>query len=61
MTALATVDKQDSSKLKYGLQGKTVSIIGKKTFFNYYKDKLLKDFWNSIYLQFSIIFLINSY
>lgn len=44
VTALATVDKQDSSKLKYGLQGKTVSIIGKKTFFNYYKDKLLKDF-----------------
>lgn len=44
VTALATVDKQDSSKLKYGLQGKTISTIGKKTFFNYYKDKLLKDF-----------------
>ena len=44
VTALATADKQDSSKLKYGLQGKTISTIGKKTFFNYYKDKLLKDF-----------------
>lgn len=32
------------AKLKYGLQGKTISTIGKKTFFNYYKDKLLKDF-----------------
>ncbi len=44
ITAIATVSKQDSSKLKYGLQGKTISVIGKKTFFDYYKDKLLKDF-----------------
>ena len=44
VTATASVKKQDSSKLKYGLQGKTVTVIGKKTFFNYYKDKLLKDF-----------------
>lgn len=44
ITARANVDKKDSTHLKYGLQGKTVSVIGKKTFFNYYKDKLLKDF-----------------
>ncbi|MEX2804545.1 HlyD family efflux transporter periplasmic adaptor subunit [Streptococcus sp. H31] len=43
VTATAPVNKQDSSKLKYGLQGKVVSVIGKKTFFNYYKDKFLKD------------------
>ncbi|MBE6163034.1 MAG: bacteriocin secretion accessory protein [Streptococcus equinus] len=44
ITATADVDKKDSTHLKYGLQGKTISVIGKKTFFNYYKDKLLKDF-----------------
>lgn len=44
ITARADVDKKDSTLLKYGLQGKTISVIGKKTFFNYYKDKLLKDF-----------------
>lgn len=44
ITARANVDKKDSTHLKYGLQGKTISVIGKKTFFNYYKDKLLKDF-----------------
>lgn len=44
ITATATVTEKDSSKLKYGLQGKTISVIGKKSFFNYYKDKLLKDF-----------------
>lgn len=44
ITATADVDNKDSTHLKYGLQGKTISVIGKKTFFNYYKDKLLKDF-----------------
>lgn len=44
VTATARVTEKDSSKLKYGLQGKTISVIGKKSFFNYYKDKLLKDF-----------------
>lgn len=44
ITARANVDKKDSTHLQYGLQGKTISVIGKKTFFNYYKDKLLKDF-----------------
>jgi len=44
ITATANVDNKDSTHLKYGLQGKTISVIGKKTFFNYYKDKLLKDF-----------------
>ena len=44
VTATAEVTEKDSSKLKYGLQGKTISVIGKKSFFNYYKDKLLKDF-----------------
>ncbi|WFM81878.1 bacteriocin secretion accessory protein [Streptococcus ruminicola] len=44
VTATAEVTEKDSSKLKYGLQGKTISVIGKKSFFNYYKDRLLKDF-----------------
>ena len=44
ITARADVDKKNSTHLKYGLQGKTISVIGKKSFFNYYKDKLLKDF-----------------
>ncbi|MDR2833224.1 MAG: bacteriocin secretion accessory protein [Streptococcaceae bacterium] len=36
------VNKKDSSRIRYGLQGKIVMITGKKTFFNYYKDKLLE-------------------
>lgn len=28
-------------KIRYGIQGKAVVITGKKTFFDYYKDKIL--------------------
>lgn len=34
----------DRKKLTYGLQGKVSSIIDKKTFFQYYKDKLFGEF-----------------
>ncbi|MGT2832453.1 HlyD family efflux transporter periplasmic adaptor subunit [Streptococcus halotolerans] len=42
--AQAKISEADSRILKYGMQGRVTSIIGKKTFFNYYKDKLLNDF-----------------
>lgn len=41
--AQATISEADSRILKYGMQGRVTSIIGKKTFFNYYKDKILND------------------
>ncbi|WP_218653496.1 HlyD family efflux transporter periplasmic adaptor subunit, partial [Streptococcus pluranimalium] len=41
--AQATISEADSRILKYGMQGRVTSIIGKKTFFNYYKDKMLND------------------
>lgn len=41
--AQATISEADSRILKYGMQGRATSIIGKKTFFNYYKDKMLND------------------
>lgn len=41
--AQATISEADSRILKYGMQGRVTSIIGKKTFFYYYKDKMLND------------------
>ncbi|MFU2206826.1 HlyD family efflux transporter periplasmic adaptor subunit [Streptococcus pluranimalium] len=41
--AQAKISEADSRILKYGMQGRVTSIIGKKTFFNYYKDKILND------------------
>lgn len=41
VTAKAKVSKKDSQTIKYGLQGKTITVVEKKTFFDYYKDKLL--------------------
>lgn len=41
--AQAKISEADSRILKYGMQGRVTSIIGKKTFFNYYKDKMLND------------------
>ncbi|WP_438838606.1 HlyD family efflux transporter periplasmic adaptor subunit [Streptococcus pluranimalium] len=41
--AQVTISEADSRILKYGMQGRVTSIIGKKTFFNYYKDKMLND------------------
>lgn len=37
------VTSQDRENLTYGMQGKVVSVIAKKTFFNYFKDKLLNN------------------
>lgn len=41
ITALATLSSKDSSLIQYGLQGRVTSVIAKKTYFDYYKDKLL--------------------
>ena len=41
VTAKVNVTSQDRENLTYGMQGKVVSVIAKKTFFNYFKDKLL--------------------
>ncbi|VGQ36612.1 BlpC ABC transporter [Streptococcus pyogenes] len=41
VTALAQVSINDSKFLKYGTQGRVTCIIATKTFFDYYKDKLL--------------------
>ena len=43
ITAKASVSKKDSQILKYGLQGRVRSVIAKKSFFHYYKDKLLNN------------------
>ncbi len=43
VTAKVNVTSQDRENLTYGMQGKVVSIIAKKTFFNYFKDKLLNN------------------
>ena len=43
ITAKASVPKKDSQILKYGLQGQVTSVIAKKSFFHYYKDKLLNN------------------
>jgi bacteriocin secretion accessory protein len=41
ITSKAKITNQQKSLLKYGMSGKISVITGKKTFFNYYKDKLL--------------------
>lgn len=41
VTALAQLPDKDSNIIQYGLQGQVTSIIDKKTYFNYYKDKIL--------------------
>lgn len=43
VTAKVYVTSQDRENLTYGMQGKVVSVIAKKTFFNYFKDKLLNN------------------
>lgn len=43
VTAKVNVASQDREHLTYGMQGKVVSVIAKKTFFNYFKDKLLNN------------------
>lgn len=44
ITALAKVPEKDAAIIQYGLQGRVTSVIAKKSFFDYYKDKLLKDY-----------------
>ncbi|EHI74451.1 putative ComB [Streptococcus criceti] len=41
VTAKAKLSKKDSKLVKYGMIGKTVTVIDKKTYFDYFKDKLL--------------------
>ena len=43
VTAKDNVTSQDRENLTYGMQVKVVSVIAKKTFFNYFKDKLLNN------------------
>ena len=43
VTTKVNVTSQDREHLTYGMQGKVVSVIAKKTFFNYFKDKLLNN------------------
>ena len=41
VTALAQIPDKDSNIIQYGLQGQVTSIIDRKTYFDYYKDKIL--------------------
>lgn len=41
VTALTQLTDKDSNIIQYGLQGQVTSIIDKKTYFDYYKDKIL--------------------
>ncbi|HEL1557027.1 TPA: bacteriocin secretion accessory protein [Streptococcus suis] len=43
VTALAQLSDKHSDVIQYGLQGRVTSIIAKKTYFNYYKDKILSN------------------
>ena len=43
VTALAQLPYKDSNIIQYGLQGQVTSIIDKKTYFDYYKDKILNN------------------
>ena len=43
VTALAQLPDKDSNIIQYGLQGQVTSIIAKKTYFDYYKDKILNN------------------
>lgn len=41
VSAVTTINSKDIPNIRYGLQGKTVIIIGKKTYFNYFLDKIM--------------------
>ncbi|MGT2800001.1 bacteriocin secretion accessory protein [Streptococcus marmotae] len=41
ITALAKLPDKGSTLIQYGLQGRVTSVIDKKTYFDYYKDKIL--------------------
>lgn len=42
--ALAKISEKYIDAIQYGMQGRVTSVIEKKTFFNYYKDKILNGF-----------------
>ncbi|VPA61429.1 BlpC ABC transporter [Streptococcus pneumoniae] len=41
LTALAKLSNEDSKLIQYGLQGRVTSVTTKKTYFDYFKDKIL--------------------
>lgn len=41
VTALSKLSNKDSDVVQYGLQGRVTSVITRKSYFNYYKDKIL--------------------
>ena len=41
ITAQVKLSAETSKRIKYGLEGRAVCILAKKTYFNYYKDKFL--------------------
>lgn len=43
VTAVASLNDVQKDQLKYGMNGKVTIITGKKSFFDYYKDKLLNN------------------
>lgn len=42
LEAETTLTDQEAKQLRYGLEGRIVMITGKKTYFQYYRDKFLK-------------------
>lgn len=44
ITALAQLPENDSYIVQYGLQGRVTTIIDKKSYFDYYKDKLFANY-----------------
>ncbi|HFI0903107.1 TPA: HlyD family efflux transporter periplasmic adaptor subunit, partial [Streptococcus suis] len=42
--ALAQLSDKESKLVQYGLQGRVTTVIAKKTYFDYYKDKILNNF-----------------
>ncbi|HEK9991359.1 TPA: bacteriocin secretion accessory protein [Streptococcus equi subsp. zooepidemicus] len=42
VTAKLTLSKKESTTIQYGQQGRVISVIAQKTFFDFYKDKLFK-------------------
>ncbi|MBM7635558.1 bacteriocin secretion accessory protein [Streptococcus saliviloxodontae] len=44
ITALAQLSDNHSDIIQYGLQGRVTSVVAKKTYFDYYKDKLLSNY-----------------
>lgn len=41
LSALAKLSNEDSKLIQYGLQGRVTSVTAKKTYFDYFKDKIL--------------------